>query len=45
MKEAQMSQVAQWMVEAMQSHDDAAKLGELRGAVRALCAHFPVPGL
>ena len=45
MNEAQMSQVAQWMVEAMQSHDDAAKLGELRGAVRALCAHFPVPGL
>lgn len=44
-KEAQMSQVAQWLVEAMQSHDNTAKLEELHGAVTALCARFPVPGL
>ena len=37
MKEPQMSQVAQWMVEAMRSHDKAAKLEELRAAVRTLC--------
>jgi glycine hydroxymethyltransferase len=45
MKEAQMSQVAQWMVEAMRSHDNPVKLTELRRAVQALCARFPVPGL
>ncbi|HKR35537.1 MAG TPA: serine hydroxymethyltransferase [Steroidobacteraceae bacterium] len=45
MKEAQMSQVAQWMVEAMWSHDNTAKLAELHGAVKALCGRFPVPGL
>lgn len=45
MKEPQMSQVAQWMVEAMRSHDKAAKLEELRVAVRTLCQRFPVPGL
>jgi glycine hydroxymethyltransferase len=45
MKEAEMSHVAQWMVEAMQSHDDAPKLAELREAVQALCRRFPVPGL
>lgn len=45
MQEAQMSQVAQWLVEAMRSHDNAAKLEELHGAVTALCARFPVPGL
>lgn len=45
MKEPQMSQVAQWMIEAMRSHDKAAKLEELRAAVRTLCQQFPVPGL
>jgi glycine hydroxymethyltransferase len=45
MKEAQMSQVAQWIVDAMQSHENATKLEELHGAVKALCARFPVPGL
>lgn len=45
MKDAQMSQVAQWMVEAMRAHDDATKLEQLRGAVKALCGSFPVPGL
>lgn len=45
MKETEMSQVAQWIVEAMRSHDNAAKLAELHGAVKALCHTFPVPGL
>ena len=45
MKEPQMSKVAQWMVDAMRAHDNAAKLEELRGAVRELCGRFPVPGL
>jgi glycine hydroxymethyltransferase len=45
MKEPEMSHVAQWMVEAMQSHSSTAKLEELRAAVRTLCRRFPVPGL
>jgi glycine hydroxymethyltransferase len=45
MKESEMSQVAQWMVEAMRAHADTAKLEELHGAVRTLCRRFPVPGL
>jgi glycine hydroxymethyltransferase len=45
MQETEMSQVAQWMLEAMRSHDNASRLGELHSAVKALCARFPVPGL
>ena len=45
MKESEMSQVAQWMVEAMRSDSSTAQLEELRGAVRTLCRRFPVPGL
>jgi glycine hydroxymethyltransferase len=45
MKENEMSQVAQWMVEAMRSHDNAQKLAELHEAVKAFCRRFPVPGL
>jgi glycine hydroxymethyltransferase len=45
MKESEMAQVAQWMIEAMQSHATATKLEQLRAAVRSLCQRFPVPGL
>jgi glycine hydroxymethyltransferase len=45
MKEAEMSQVAHWIVEAMRSHASAPKLAELHEAVKALCRRFPVPGL
>ncbi|HEY7639050.1 MAG TPA: serine hydroxymethyltransferase [Steroidobacteraceae bacterium] len=45
MREAQMSQVAQWIVAAMRSHDNASRLEELHAAVKALCVKFPVPGL
>ena len=45
MKEAEMSHVAQWIVEAMRSHDSASQLAQLQEAVKALCRRFPVPGL
>lgn len=45
MKEVEMEQIARWMIAAMRSPLDAAKLGELREAVRTLCERFPVPGL
>lgn len=45
LKEAQMSQVAEWMVQAMRSPTDEAKLLALHEEVRAMCKQFPVPGL
>jgi glycine hydroxymethyltransferase len=45
MREPEMTQVAEWMVRAMQSHTDVAKLRGLHADVRALCRKFPVPGL
>jgi glycine hydroxymethyltransferase len=45
MTEAQMVNVAEWVVAAMQSHDDPARLRQLHDEVRELCAQFPVPGL
>jgi glycine hydroxymethyltransferase len=45
MKEAEMIQVAQWMVQALRNSADAAKLRALHEEVKVLCAKFPVPGL
>jgi glycine hydroxymethyltransferase len=45
LRETEMTQVAEWMVQAMQSPTDAAKLRALQSDVRALCRTFPVPGL
>jgi glycine hydroxymethyltransferase len=45
MREAEMTQVAEWMVQAMRSSGDEAKLRALHEEVRGLCARFPVPGL
>lgn len=45
LKEAQMSQVAEWMVQAMRAPGDEAKLVAIHEEVRAMCKQFPVPGL
>ena len=45
LKEAQMSQVAEWMVQAMRVPTDEAKLVAIHEEVRAMCKQFPVPGL
>jgi glycine hydroxymethyltransferase len=45
MKEAQMAQVADWIVAAMQAHQNPPRLQSLHAAVRELCRQFPVPGL
>ncbi len=45
MKEAEMKQVAAWMIAALRAPTDETKLRDLHGEVRALCARFPVPGL
>ena len=39
----QMRQIARWITDALQHCDDAAKLSSIRGEVRELCQHFPVP--
>lgn len=45
LKEPQMTQVAEWMVQAMRSPSDETKLRALHDEVRELCKAFPVPGL
>ena len=39
----QMTQIAAWIIEALQSADDTAKLESIRGAVKEMCGTFPVP--
>ncbi len=39
----QMTQIAAWIIEALQSADDTAKLESIRGAVKEMCETFPVP--
>jgi len=45
MQEPQMIQIAEWMVQAMRSNADAAKLPAIHEQVTTLCRRFPVPGL
>lgn len=45
MQEPQMIQIAEWMVQAMRSNADAAKLRAIHEQVTTLCRRFPVPGL
>ena len=39
----QMKQVGQWIIDALSHHEDASKLDLIRGDVKELCQHFPVP--
>ena len=39
----QMTQIAAWIIESLQSADDTAKLESIRGAVKEMCESFPVP--
>ena len=45
MKEAEMKQVASWMVQALRTPTDEQKLRNIHEEVRTLCKAFPVPGL
>lgn len=45
MKEPEMKMIAGWMDAAVKNHKDDAKLAELKGEVKNLCAKFPVPGI
>jgi len=39
----QMKQIGDWIIEAVSSPTDEAVLGNIRGQVKELCQHFPVP--
>jgi glycine hydroxymethyltransferase len=41
----QMKQLADWMDQVAQHHEDEAKLSQIRSQVRELCASFPAPGI
>ena len=45
LQEPQMTQVAEWIVQALRAHADPTKLRAMHEEVRALCKSFPVPGL
>ncbi len=45
MKEAEMKQLAGWIVKALRSHEDEAALGSLRAEVEVMCKRYPVPGI
>ncbi|MEL7498682.1 MAG: serine hydroxymethyltransferase [Planctomycetota bacterium] len=39
----QMNEIGQWIVQALSHADDASLLDSIRGQVKELCQHFPVP--
>jgi glycine hydroxymethyltransferase len=44
-KEAEMKQVARWILRVLGHIGDAQIEQEVHGEVLALCQHFPVPGI
>jgi glycine hydroxymethyltransferase len=45
MREAEMEQIARWMVQVLRAPKDEARVSAVHAEVRALCSGFPVPGL
>jgi len=45
MKENEMKQLANIMLQVLRAPTDEALLSRLRGETKALCKNFPVPGL
>jgi glycine hydroxymethyltransferase len=45
LQETHMTQVAEWIAQALRSHNDPTKLRAMHEEVRTLCKSFPVPGL
>ena len=39
----QMKEIGSWIIKALKNPEDAAVLDEIRGQVRDLCQHYPVP--
>jgi len=45
MKDAEMKQLAGWLVRALRSHQDQAVLKSVRAEVEEMCRRYPVPGI
>jgi len=45
MKEAEMEQLAGWMLRALKGHEKPEELAAVKGEVEEVCARFPVPGI
>jgi glycine hydroxymethyltransferase len=45
MKSAEMQRVGKWILAALKSADDAARLDQIRNEIREFCTGFPVPGI
>jgi len=45
MKEAEMRQLAGWMLRALKGHDQHEELAAVKAEVEEVCARFPVPGI
>src|SRR5678816_4934971 len=45
MNEADMKQIAGWIVRALQNVNDAGAVSRMHGEVREFCRRFPVPGI
>ena len=45
MKEAEMKQLGEWIIDALKHPADEAYLADLKGKVKEMCLKFPVPGI
>lgn len=45
MKEAEMKQIGEWIVNALKNHQDEATLDQIKRSVEAFCSKYPVPGI
>lgn len=45
MKEAEMKQIGEWIVDALKHSNEEAYLSSMKEKVKALCVKFPVPGV
>jgi glycine hydroxymethyltransferase len=45
MKDAEMKQLAGWLVRALRNHQDQAALKSVRAEVEEMCKRYPVPGI
>ena len=45
MKEAEMTQLAEWMLRALRGHADKALLASMKTETEEFCSRFPVPGI
>jgi glycine/serine hydroxymethyltransferase len=45
MKEPEMKQIGEWIIEALKHHDNTEKLHSIKSQVKDLAQGFPVPGI